>query len=155
MKRTFIYDPANPRRDGVLQLLIQVIAAAGHAVEIRLSKPTRSSEQNRLMWAMLNDIAQQVEWPVDGKQQRLSSEDWKNILTAGLTKEQRIAQGINGGFVMLGNRTSQMSKAELSDLIEFAFAFGAQQGVEWSDNEAQGRAYELDAIADSEPDPTD
>lgn len=93
----------------------------------------RTSEQNDRMWALLTDISQQVEWPVDGKMQKLPPEDWKHILSAGLKREQRVAQGIDGGFVILGQRTSKMTKRQLSDLMELISAFGASRDVVWTE----------------------
>lgn len=98
-------------------------------VTVEEAKPKRSLEQNARMWAMLTDISRQVEWPVDGRLQKLTPEDWKTIMTAGLTKHQRVTQGIEGGFVMLGESTSRMSVGEMTDLIELMFAFGAEHGV--------------------------
>ena len=102
-------------------------------VVVSEAKPTRSLEQNSRLWALLTDIARQVEWPVDGKLQRLSPEDWKTILTAALTKGQRVAQGVDGGFVMLGASTSRMSVGEMIDLQTLIEAFGAERGVRWTD----------------------
>lgn len=93
---------------------------------------TRSDAQNRILWSILRDISKQVRWPVDGVLQWLTDEEWKDILTAGLTKHQRIAQGIEGGFVILGRRTSRMTVAELGDLVTLAHAFGGDKGVKWS-----------------------
>ena len=62
----------------------------------------RTEAQNNLMWSRLTDLANQVEWTVNGKAQLISPNDWKEITTAGLRKEQRIASGIDGGFVVLG-----------------------------------------------------
>lgn len=97
-------------------------------------KSKRSLDQNRKLWACLTDISEQVEWPVDGKLQRLSPEDWKDILSAGLHKSQRVAQGVDGGFVMLGQRTSKMTVGDMVELIEFIQWFGAEKGVRWSDD---------------------
>ena len=133
MKRTFAFDPANPRRESVLEFMCEAIRTAGQKLEIKVSDPTRTLEQNAKLWACLSDISRQVQWPVDGRLQFLSPEDWKDILSAGLHKEQRIAQGIEGGFVILGQRTSQMSKRQLAELIEFIQYFGADKGVEWSE----------------------
>lgn len=133
MKRTFAFDPANPRRESVLEFMCEVIRTAGQKLEIKVSDPTRTLEQNAKLWACLSDISRQVQWPVDGKLQFLSPEDWKDVLSAGLHKEQRIAQGIEGGFVILGQRTSQMSKRQLAELIEFIQYFGVDRGVEWSE----------------------
>ena len=95
----------------------------------------RTTEQNRLLWALLTDIANQVDWPVDGKMQKISPDDWKHILTAGLKRNQRVAAGIDGGFVILGQYTHKMNKSEMAELLEFVMAFGAQHGVVWTNNE--------------------
>lgn len=95
-------------------------------------EPTRSELQNDKMWPMLRDISKQVEWPVNGKTGHLSEEDWKDVFSAELKKEQRIAQGLSGGFVLLGMRTSKLKKRELSDLIEIIYAFGAEHNVQWT-----------------------
>jgi hypothetical protein len=97
---------------------------SGHAMEVEIRPARRSTEQNSKLWAMLNEVAQQVEW----YGQRLSPEDWKHIFSASL-KKQRVAPGIDGGYVVLGQSTSRMSKGELSDLIEVINAFGAERGV--------------------------
>ena len=86
----------------------------------------RSLEQNRLMWANLEDIAQQVVW----YGQKLDKQEWKDVLTAGL-KKQKIVPGIEGGFVVIGARTSKMTVAEMNELIELATMFGTQQGVKF------------------------
>ena len=91
--------------------------------------------QNSKLWPMLHDVARQVKWPVNGYVDYLSPEDWKDIFTASMRKGQRVAAGIDGGWVMLGERTSRYKKAELSELIEFIYAFGANQEppVQWSE----------------------
>lgn len=105
---------------------------AGHPLAVEIKPRTRSTDQNALMWSVLTDLSRQVDWPVDGRLQRLEPDEWKDVLSAGLTKAQRVAQGIEGGWVMLGQRTSRMTVAEMSDLITLAHAFGDQRGVRWS-----------------------
>lgn len=100
-------------------------------VTVEECQPTRTLEQNSKLWAVLTDIAKQVKWHVDGKIQLIEPEDWKTILTAGLKKSQRIAAGVEGGFVMLGSRTSRMKVGEMIELIEFAQWFGAEHNVKW------------------------
>lgn len=151
MKRVFVYDPENPKRQGVMVLLWQFILGAGRKVQITVADPARSLEQNRLMWAMLGDLSEQLPWPVDGERVALDSEEWKTILTAGLRRDTRMAKGIDGGTVLLGMKTSTMTKGEMSDLIELMYAFGARQNIEWTDDEARASSYERDAIADSTP----
>jgi len=104
---------------------IEAIKDAPEGYAVKITEPTRNLEQNAALWALLGDIAEQVEWY--GK--HLTPEDWKTILTAGLKRENRVERGIDGGFVILGSSTSAMSKREFSELLEFAHAFAAEHGV--------------------------
>lgn len=136
MNRVFQIDRNNPRWEEVQLLMNRYIideTKAGRVLRVSIGEPRRSLEQNDLLWAMLTEVAEQLEWPVDGKMQKLRPEDWKHILSAGLKREQKVAQGIDGGFVILGQRTSKMTKREMSDLIELIHAFGAERGVKFLD----------------------
>ena len=73
---------------------------------------------------MLTDVSNQVDW----YGQKLSPDDWKNVFTSALKKE-RVVPGINGGFVVLGQSTSKMTKAEMCELQELIEAFAAERGV--------------------------
>lgn len=97
----------------------------------------RTVDQNKLMWALLTDLSNQVEWPVDGRMQKISPDDWKHVMTAGLKRNQRVAAGIDGGFVILGQYTHKMNKAEMTELIELIMAFGAnhEPPVVWSEHD--------------------
>jgi hypothetical protein len=79
-----------------------------------------------MMWANLEDIAQQVIW----YGVKLTKEEWKDVLTAAL-KKQKVVPGIEGGFVIIGARTSKMTVPEMTELIELSTAFGTQQGVKF------------------------
>lgn len=101
----------------------------GTTVEFRA--PRRSNDQNALMWSLLSQISKNVEWYGT----KLSSEDWKDVLTASL-RQARVVPGIDPGtFVPLGMRTSQMTKEEISNLLELAYAFGAERGVRFRELE--------------------
>jgi hypothetical protein len=80
------------------------------------------------MFAMLTDISHQICW----HGMKLTKDDWKTMATAAL-KQQRVVPGIENGFVVLGTSTSKMTVAEMSELIEFLYAFGAEHGVVWTD----------------------
>ncbi len=102
-------------------------APDGFVVEVK--EPTRNLEQNALMWALLADLSNQANWHGI----KLSPEEWKDLLSAGLVKS-RVVPNIEGnGFVILGQRTSKMSKREFADLITLIQAFGAERGVVFSD----------------------
>lgn len=102
----------------------------GHEIRVREYQETRTLEQNAKMWAMLNDIAKQVVWYGE----KLTAEEWKIVLTAGL-KKQKAVPGIEGGFVVLGASTSKMSMKEMAEVIELAEHFGGLHEVKWSNNE--------------------
>ncbi len=105
-------------------------APDGYIVEIKPA--TRSLDQNAAMWAALNDIANQTDWHGI----KLSPEEFKDLLSAGLVKS-KVVPNIDGtGFVILGQRTSKMNKREMGDLLDLIFAFGNERGVMFSMPEA-------------------
>lgn len=105
-------------------------APAGTRVEFKASK--RSIPQNARFWAMLSDIAQQVPW----HGVKMTPDDWKLVFLDGLKRELRIVPNIDGtGFVNLGRSSSDLSKSEMSDLMELIAAFGANHGVVFHDTE--------------------
>lgn len=116
--------------------LLQRMASKGYRrpyyLQLSGQEDQRTNPQNALMWACLTDISRQVMW----HEQRLSKDDWKDVLTAALDS-QRAVPGIDGGVVFIGKRTSQMSKAQMSDLMELIFSFGAEHGVKFTDTRYQ------------------
>lgn len=123
-KRTFhlVHDQARKNALSCIQT-----APQGYVVTV--SEATRNLSQNALLWSILGELATQVDW----HGQKLSADDWKNVLSSGL-KKQRVVPGIDGGFVVMGQATSRMSKSEFSELCELALAFGAQHGVIFGGN---------------------
>ena len=103
-------------------------APCGTRLEFKAVK--RSLDQNSRMWAMLTDVATQLAWY--GRKMRPA--DWKLVFMDGLKRELRMVPNIDGtGFVNLGQSSSDLSKGEMSDLIELIFAFGAKHGVVFHD----------------------
>ena len=102
-------------------------APAGHVVTI--AEPTRNLEQNAKMWAMLAELSDQTDWHGS----KLNPDEWKDLLSAGLVQSKVVPNLTGNGFVILGQRTSKLSKAEFASLIELIYAFGAERGVEFSD----------------------
>ncbi|MCA6264122.1 MAG: recombination protein NinB [Phenylobacterium sp.] len=106
------------------------VRSAPWGTRITFQEAKRSTDQNARMWAMLTDVARQVQW--DG--QRLSADDWKLIFLQGLKQELRMVRNLDGnGFVQLGRSSSDLSVAEMADLIDLIAAFGARQGVVFGD----------------------
>jgi hypothetical protein len=83
---------------------------------------------------MLTEIAMQVTW----HGQRLRPDDFKLIFLDALKREVRAVPNIDGnGFVNLGRSSSDLTKQEMSDLIEIIHAFGAKHGVKFQDDAEQ------------------
>ena len=104
----------------------------GTRVEFKAAK--RSPAQNDLMWAVLSDVSRQVEW----HGLKLLPDSWKLIFLDGLKRELTIVPNLDGtGFVNITRSSSDLSKDEMSDLIELIRAFGAKQSVEFSHEPSQ------------------
>lgn len=102
------------------------ISQAPAGTRLEFKAPRRTLPQNDRLWAMLTDVATQLPW----HGLKLAPDDWKLIFLDGLKRELRLVPNIDGtGFVNLGRSSSDLSKAEMSDLFELISAFGAQHGV--------------------------
>jgi|694.fasta_scaffold15168_2 hypothetical protein len=91
---------------------------------IEFKSPRRTLPQNDRMWAMLTEVSTQLAW----HGQKLTPDDWKDLFMGALRKE-RLVPGINGGLTSIGMRTSDLTKEEMSDLIELIDVFAAEHGV--------------------------
>lgn len=109
---------------------LEAVRAAPDGYVVKVSPPTRNLEQNAASWVILQAFADQLEWPVNGRMTKMSAEDWKAVLSAAFSNEQRIAEGLGGGFVFLGLRTREMSKERFSAWLDFLHATAAERGVE-------------------------
>ena len=106
------------------------VRSAPWGTRITFQEAKRSSDQNAKMWAMLTEVARQVQW----HGQRLSADDWKLVFLAALKAELRIVPNLdNTGFVQLGRSSSDLSVSEMADLLDLIAAFGARQGVVFAD----------------------
>lgn len=103
---------------------------------VAITDEKRSDASNRKMWAMLRDIAKQVEW----YGQKLSDEDFKHIFSASVEK-QRSVPGLDGGFVVLGLSTRKQSQVWFSDMFEVMEAFAAERGVKWTQQDHWNGRY--------------
>jgi len=122
-------------------------APAGTRVEFKAAQ--RSNAQNDRMWAMLTDVATQVRW----HGLSLKADDWKLIFLDALKRELRTVPNIDGtGIVVLGKSSSDLSKSEMSDLIELIHAFGAEHGVTFHDNTSNSSQPES-SLVDAETKP--
>ena len=67
---------------------------------------------------------------------KLTPDDWKYIFLDALKREVRIVPNIDGtGFVNIGRSSSDLSRSEMSDLLELITAFGVKHGVKFHDQQ--------------------
>lgn len=105
------------------------LAAVAHAPEgwrVKVEPPKRTLEQNALLHALLTEVAATRTWAG----QRWDIEDWKRLLTAAWLRARKespvMVPAIDGsGFDVLYRRTSQLTKAECSELVEYIHAWMA------------------------------
>jgi len=81
---------------------------------------------------MLTDVATQLTW----HGVKLTADDWKLIFLDALKRELRIVPNLDGtGFVNLGRSSSDLSKEEMSELIDLIAVFGANHHVTFHEPE--------------------
>jgi hypothetical protein len=99
---------------------------------IEFRRARRSTPQNDRMWAMLTDIAEQK--TLHGNHYK--PDQWKVIFMQALGHEMGIAPTLDGStWFPLGYSSSKLTKSEMSDLMEFMSAWGAENGVTFNDGE--------------------
>ena len=125
MKQTYRLVHAEARRRA-----LEGVRDAPEGWVVTVGEPSRSLEQNAAQWPILQAFSNQLQWPVNGRMETLSPDEFKDVLSAAFNQETvRLAMGLSGGVVMLGARTSQMSKARFSEWLEFLHSVAADRGV--------------------------
>ena len=125
MKKTFKL--INPQ---VRQYACQIINSVPDEYIVTVGEPNRTLDQNAAQWPILQAFSKQLQWPINGVMCWMSEDEWKDVLTAAFRQESvRFAAGLNGGMVMLGQRTSKFDKSEFSEWLEFLHATAAARGI--------------------------
>jgi hypothetical protein len=133
MSRALIKVSSNIDRERAARWAMQ--APAGTRIEFKETK--RSLPQNDRLWAMLTDIATQKEHC--GR--KYTPDQWKILFMHACGREVQFIPALdNSTFIPFGQSSSDLSKGEMTDLIEFLFAWGAENGVVFHDPETAARA---------------
>lgn len=107
-------------------------APEGTRVEFKASK--RTLPQNDRMWAMLTDVAAQKEH----MGRKYPADIWKLLFMDALGRETKFVPALDGTTVVpIGQSSSDLSKQEMSDLIEFIHAWGAENSVHFHDTQKE------------------
>lgn len=99
----------------------------GSRVEVKGAR--RSLAQNDTMWGLLTDVASQKEHA--GR--KYTPDQWKAIFMHACGREVQFIPSLDGStFLPWGQSSRDLSKTEMTDLIEFILSWGAQNGVVFS-----------------------
>jgi hypothetical protein len=110
------------------QLAHRLIERAPPRAVLTISEEKRSGDQNALMWALLSDVSR-----AKPEGRTLTPDVWKALFMHALDHTLRFEQALDGkGMVPVGFRSSRLSKARMTDLIETIFEYGARHGIKWS-----------------------
>lgn len=107
-----------------------LINLAPHGAVVNIREARRTTEQNDKMWAMLSDVSRAMP---GGR--RLTPDVWKAVFMNACGHAVQFETGLSGEPFPIGFRSSRLSKAQMSELIEFILAWGTEAGVQWSDGE--------------------
>lgn len=92
----------------------------------------RSQEQNAKLHAMCRDFAKQLTWAGS----RWAEEDWKRILLGAKFGQSFVPNPFGHSVVMVNlRRSSHLTVEQFAELLGEIEAFGAEQGVNWSEDE--------------------
>lgn len=117
------------RGDTQRALAKRLIDAAPVGAIVNMREATRTNEQNAKMQAMLSDVARAKP---DGRV--MPSHKWKSVFMDANGHKPEFDENLDRtGFVCVGYKSSRLNKAQMSDLIESIYEFGARHGVRWSD----------------------
>lgn len=109
---------------------ISAVVNAPEGARVKIEDPRRTLDQNSKLWPMLADVATQIEYHGEFR----TPEEWKGLFMHACGKEVRFLPALDGkGFVPFGMSSSKLGKSDFSQLIEFILAWGAENGVVWSD----------------------
>ena len=116
---------------------IRAIETAPSMSRVEIKAAKRTLPQNDRMWGMLTDIAQQKKH--FGK--KITTDTWKILFLHAVGNEVKFLQSLDGTeFIPHGHRSSDLTKEEMSDVIEFMFAWGAENGVVFHDDRVAAEA---------------
>jgi hypothetical protein len=103
-------------------------APPGTRVEFKAAQ--RSVDQNSRLWAMLSDVA--IQKTHAGR--RYTADQWKVLFLHACGREIQFLPALdNSTFLPYGQSSSDLSKQEFSELLDFLDAWGSQNGVVWSE----------------------
>jgi len=136
------FEPVQAHKAMTSQLwpLLKANLMAGRRMVLTLAPETRSLAENAMLHALLTRISKQVDWAGAKR----DAETWKRLLTAAWLRARgepiEMLPAVDGhGVDIVFRRTSQLTRAECAELIEFVLAWCAEHGVGTAEARPGGR----------------
>lgn len=123
------------RGDIQRHLAKKLIDAAPVDAVVNIQQAKRTLDQNAKMWAMLSDVCR-----AKPEGRIATAEVWKALFMHACGHASQFEMGLNGQPFPVGFRTSRLNKAEMGELIETIYEYGARHGVRWSEPHCMGQA---------------
>lgn len=114
------------RNEEIRRKAVNAVLEAEVGECIKISKPTRTLEQNAKFHAICDQISKlKIQWAG----QTRSAQAWKELLVSGhnaatgFGRDIEYIEGLEGEFVVLRESTAAMTVPRIGSLIEYAEAF--------------------------------
>lgn len=115
------------------QIAVRFVERCPLKMQVRISRPDRTNEQNRKCWLMLSAI---VKAGIEVGEQAWDEEDWYEILASAYLREKgletgKLVQGLMGEMLTLGRiRPSKFTTEQFGEFLIVIEHFMATKGVE-------------------------
>ena len=118
---------------------VRAISEAPDGDIVTITKPTRSTQQNKMLHALCSDVARSgYEW--DGEPR--DAAEWKALFVSGHTiatgLPAKFSRGLEGELLNTRESTSKMGVARAASLITYVLAFCDTNGIALTETAAGG-----------------
>ena len=134
MAYTVVLDSDRNRR-----FALDAVRKARLGMQVQITKPTRTNEQNKRWWSMLGAIAKaELKWADETWDQ----DGWHDIILSAYLSHHKmetgkLIRGIHGEAVVVGRLSSKkLTTEQFNEMMEMTVAFMDQHGVEWIERDA-------------------
>lgn len=105
----------------------RLIDAAPVRAVVTIRPENRSTDQNSRFWALLSDVSRSKP-----QGRTMTPERWKAAFMQSFGHAVQFENDLDGRPFPIGHSSSRLTKAEMTELMDFIEAWGTENGVTWS-----------------------
>lgn len=133
------------REDRDRRFALDAVRRAPMGMQVKVSRPTRTNDQNKRWWSQLGALAASelkwadMTWDQDG---------WHDIILSAYLQHHKmetgkLVRGIHGEAVVVGRLSSKnLTTEQFNEMMDMTVAFMDQNGVVWEEKPASIEGYE-------------